>query len=74
MIFGGYFVSSADAANDNLYVSAENSQFDNYMAGPMVIEVIVIDSDINDTDEGKGEPEVTVQGKDLRMAHTNYRQ
>ena len=29
----------------------------------MVIEVVVIDSDINDTDEGKGEPDVTVNGK-----------
>ena len=58
----------AYAANANLFVSAENSQFDNYMAGPMVIEVVVIDSDISDTNEGKGEPDVTVQGKDIRMA------
>jgi hypothetical protein len=59
---------AAHAANANLFVSAENSQFQNYMAGPMVIEVVVIDSDISDTNEGKGEPDVTVQGKDLRMA------
>ena len=59
---------AAHAANANLFVSAENSQFDNYMAGPMVIEVVVIDSDISDTNEGKGEPDVTVQGKSLRMA------
>ena len=59
---------AAHAANANLFVSAENSQFDNYMAGPMVIEVVVIDTDISDTNEGKGEPDVTVQGKDLRMA------
>ncbi len=52
----------------NLFVSAENSQFDNYMAGPMVIEVVVIDSDISDTNEGKGEPDVTVQASSLRMA------
>lgn len=58
----------AFAANANLFVSAENSQFNNYMAGPMVIEVVVIDSDISDTNEGEGEPDVTVQGKDLRMA------
>jgi len=51
----------------NLFVSAENSQFDNYMAGAMVIEVVVIDPDISDTNEGKGEPDVTVQGKSLRM-------
>ena len=58
----------AFAANANLFVSAENSQFDNYMSGPQVIEVVVIDSDINDTDESKGEPDVTVNGKILRMA------
>ncbi len=57
----------AFAANANLFVSAENSQFDNYMSGPQVIEVVIIDSDINDTNEAKGEPDVTVNGKILRM-------
>ena len=61
------FMPAAHAANANLFVSAENSQFDNYMSGPQVIEVVVIDSDINDTDEAKGEPDVTVNGKILRM-------
>ncbi|HUU48096.1 MAG TPA: hypothetical protein VMW55_04855 [Nitrosopumilaceae archaeon] len=73
MIAGGLTVAApgvmpvAHAANANLFVSAENSQFDNYMSGPQVIEVVVIDSDINDTDDAKGEPDVTVNGKDLRM-------
>ena len=58
---------AAHAANANLFVSAENSQFDNYMSGPQVIEVVVIDSDINETDESNGEPDVTVNGKILRM-------
>ena len=58
---------SAHAANANLFVSAENSQFDNAFSGPMVIEVVVNDPDINDTDEAKGEPDVTVNGQDLRM-------
>ncbi|MBS3926344.1 MAG: hypothetical protein KGZ34_06620 [Nitrosarchaeum sp.] len=57
----------AHAANANLFVSAENSQFNNYMSGPQVIEVVVIDSNISDTDEGKGEPDVRVNGKKLRM-------
>jgi hypothetical protein len=57
----------AMAANANLFVSAENSQFSNYMSGPQVIEVVVIDSDINDTNDAKGEPDVTVNGKILRM-------
>ncbi len=33
----------------------------------MVVEVIVRDNDISETDEGKGEPDVTINGKDLRM-------
>jgi len=37
------------------------------MSGAQVIEVVIIDSDINDTDEAKGEPDVTVNGKILRM-------
>ncbi len=73
MLAGGMVIASpgmvpmAHAANANLFVSAENSQFDNYMSGPQVIEVVVIDSDINDTDEAKGEPDVTVNGKIIRM-------
>jgi len=68
LIFGtlGYF-QDASAANANLFVSAENPQFNNYMSGPQVIEVIVIDSNINDTDEVKVEPDVTVTDKKLRM-------
>jgi len=57
----------AAAANANLFVSAENSQFQNYFSGASVIEVAVIDSDIKDTDKGKGEPDVTVNGNHLRM-------
>ena len=57
----------ARAANPNLFVSAENPQFDNHMSGPQVIEVIVIDSAINATDEPVAEPDVTVNGKILRM-------
>jgi hypothetical protein len=74
MLAGGMFavvpamVPAAHAANANLFVSAENSQFNNYMSGPQVIEVVVIDSSINDTDQGKGEPDVKVNGKKLRMA------
>ena len=57
----------AYAANANLFVSAENSKFQNHMSGPQVIEVVIIDSDINDTDVDNGEPDVTVNGADLRM-------
>ena len=61
-------VPEAEAAhNANLFVSAENTAFDNYFNGPMVIEVVVNDPTISDTDESKGEPDVTVNGKDIRM-------
>jgi hypothetical protein len=50
-----------------LLVSAENSKFDNHFSGSMVIEVVIRDSSIGDTDEGKGEPDVTINGKSLRM-------
>ncbi len=33
----------------------------------MVVEVVIRDSSISDTDEAKGEPDVTINGKDLRM-------
>ena len=54
--------------NPNLYVSAENSLFKNYFAGPQIIEVIVIDPDINRLDQAYGEPVVTINDKRLRMA------
>jgi hypothetical protein len=61
-------ILQAEAAmNPNLSVSAENSKFDNHFSGSMVIEVVIRDSSINDTDEGKGEPDVTINGKSLRM-------
>jgi hypothetical protein len=50
-----------------MLVSAENSKFDNHFSGSMVIEVVIRDSSIGDTDEGKGEPDVTINGKSLRM-------
>src|SRR4029077_11831219 len=56
------------ATNANLFVSAENSQFNNYFAGPQVIQVIVSDPDIQRLDQSYGEPTVTVNGKKLRMA------
>ena len=61
-------ISQAEAAhNPNLSVSAENSKFNNYFEGSMVIEVVIRDSDISDTNEGKGEPDVTINGKKIRM-------
>jgi len=52
----------------NLIVSAANPLFENNFGGPMVVEVIVSDLNLNDLDEEKGEPDVTINGNDLRMA------
>jgi len=59
--------NSVEASNPNLFVSAENPKFDNHFAGSMVVEVVINDPNIRDTDEGKGEPDVTLNGKQLRM-------
>ena len=48
-------------------VSAENPQFNNHFAGSMVVEVVVNDPNLKDTGQGKGEPDVTINGKSLRM-------
>ena len=54
----------------NLYVSAENSQFDNTFAGPQVVEVVVNDPNLRETDESEGEPTVTINGNKLRMVQS----
>ncbi|WP_026089938.1 MULTISPECIES: hypothetical protein [Nitrosopumilus] len=59
--------SDVDAQTQNLYVSADNPQSNNRISGPQVIEVVVRDENIRDTGKGLGEPDVTVNGKDLRM-------
>ncbi len=56
------------SSNPNLYVSAENKLYQNYFAGPMVIEVIVSDPNLKRLDQAYGEPVVTVNGHRLRMA------
>lgn len=60
-------VEAEASSNPNLFVSAENSQFDNRFSGSMVVEVVVKDPGISDTNEGKGEPNVSINGKSLRM-------
>jgi Tol biopolymer transport system component/sugar lactone lactonase YvrE len=72
-VFGLIFVipetiPEAEAAhNANLIVSAENTMFTNHFAGPQVIEVVVSDPAISSTISVQAEPDVTVNGKDLRM-------
>jgi hypothetical protein len=64
-------ISVEAASNPNLFVSAENSQFNNRFSGSMVVEVIIRDSNLHDTDQGKGEPNVTLNGKSLRMVQSS---
>ena len=57
---------SAFAATENLYVSADNNLFDKSFNGPMVIEIVVNDNDIDDVGQSP-EPDVTVNGGTLKM-------
>src|SRR5579863_7598564 len=50
----------------NLFVSAENSVFQNHFSGAMVVEVIVKGDNIQ-LNQAQGEPNVNVNGKQLRM-------
>ena len=63
-------ISSPDAKaysdHPNLFVSAENSLFDNHFSGPMVIQVIV-QEDNAQLDQAIGQPNVSVNGRQLQM-------
>jgi hypothetical protein len=77
MVAGGLTIAvpgvmpEAMAANANLFVSAENSQFGNLVSGPQVVEVVVIDSNINSLDDKHGEPDVTVNSKKIKNGSRN---
>ncbi|MCI4432929.1 MAG: peptidase [Nitrosopumilus sp.] len=64
------FIQVEAANNPNLFVSAENSQFNNRFSGSMVVEVVIRDPNLHDTDQGNGEPDVTINGKSLRMVQS----
>ena len=66
-------VPAADAQvgrNANLFVSAEDATFDHTFGG-QVVEVVVRDNQIDALDEALGEPDVYINGEDLRMAQAN---
>lgn len=68
VVAGSILITDSYAShNPNLFVSAENKRFENHFAGSQVVEVIVREPNLNDLDEGKGEPDVTINGKQLRM-------
>ena len=62
--------AEVSTSNPHLYVSAEGQDPDNMFAQGNIIEVIIRDDTIGDTDEGEAEPEVTINGADLRMLQT----
>ena len=55
-------------ANANLFVSVEESFKPDRFGGAMVVEIVINDPNLKDTDEAESEPDVTVNGKDVRMA------
>ena len=59
------FTPEAYAVNANLLVSAENTG--GYVAGPQVIEILVIDEDLAST----ALPDITVNGDAVAMTRTN---
>ena len=63
--------AAAQSSNPNLYVSAENTMFDNVFTGLNVVEVVVRDPDrtIRSGSDIAAEPRVTVDGDLLRMVH-----
>jgi hypothetical protein len=61
------FDAKAYSDHPNLFVSAENSVFQNYFSGAMVVEVI-IKEDNSQLDQSQGEPNVNVNGRQLHMA------
>ncbi|MEX0764050.1 MAG: peptidase [Nitrosopumilaceae archaeon] len=61
----------AQSSNPNLFVSAENSFFENHFSGSMVVEVVIRDNDISSQDDAHGEPDVTLNGKKLRMVQAS---
>ncbi len=68
LLFPIYTSFNAEAShNPHLFVSAENPLYDNHFAGSMVIEVVIGDPDFNEVGEAEGEPDVTLNGNDLRM-------
>jgi hypothetical protein len=74
MLAGGMTIAAPSmmvpeaAAAGKLYVSAENAMFENTFGGAQIIEVVIIDSQRDETDEIQGEPVVKVDENQLRMA------
>ena len=61
----------AHAANATLFVSAENSMFDNYFFGTQIVEIVVSDPLIATLDDVHGSPDVEVNGNDVVMTQAS---
>jgi len=68
MGFSSTFMPEAEAANQYLWVSAENAENGNTFYGGQVLEIVVNDPAINRLDEAYGMPDVTIDGKKVIMA------
>jgi len=73
MLAGGMVIAAPSmvpeaAATGSLYVSAENAMYGNTFGGAQIVEVVVIDSNRQLTNEAQGEPTVKVDEQLLRMA------
>ena len=64
LILGTFGIAQESSAqpHPNLIVSPEN-----FFGGSMIVEVIIVDPDLRDTNQAEPEPDVTVNGKKLRM-------
>jgi hypothetical protein len=67
MGFSGSFMPEAEAANQYLWASVEDSGGNNFYGG-QVVEIVVTDPAINRLDEAYGMPDVTIDGKKVIMA------
>ena len=73
MLAGGMTIAAPSmmpqaAAAGQLFVSAENANFNNFFAGVQVVEIIVRDPKATETDEKQQEPTVKVDEHLLRLA------
>jgi len=73
MLAGGMVIAAPSmvpeaAAAGQLYVSAENTLFNNTFGGAQVVEIVVRDPNRSDTEVAESQPTVTVDSHDITMA------
>ena len=59
--------AEAISSNPHLFVSAEGQNSDNEISPHNIIEVVIDDPNIRETDDATGRPTVTINGADLSM-------